>query len=400
MFRFRCEDKGLVWGVEWESGAGEQVSRWAGEQEKEDDRFDSTLTHLPTHPPARLLVHGDEGKLRQVLINLLSNAVKFTEEGSIILRIDETNTEDHVSRFTFHVIDTGVGISPEDQATIFEPFQQGEKGATKGGTGLGLTIAKKQVELMSGKFAFESEPGIGSRFRFTVPFAPAVSEVFQPSLEAGKQIAHLAAGYSVKALVADDVQENRDVLSRVLTDIGVEVLTASDGAEAVEKVSVHRPDIVFMDIRMPVVDGLEAAQQILTKFGRDALKLVAISASVFAHEREKYLAIGFDAFIAKPFLAERIYDCLANLLSIEYEYETAVAAESPIDFAQITLPEDLLTRLKQAAENYRTTEFKRHLSEVDQSSEERHRLAEHLQSLLQNYDMEAIMETLSKIPQA
>ena len=375
MFQLRCEDKGLAWRVEWKHG-----------------RLES-----------RILVHGDENKLRQVLINLLSNAVKFTEEGEVVLRMREFTDQSAIgTSFTFEVIDTGVGISPEDQTTIFDPFQQGEEGTTKGGTGLGLTIAKKQIEMMGGQLDFESEPGVGSRFFFTAPFEAATGEISLPSVDVTKQIAHLAEGYSVKALVADDVQENRDVLSNILSDIGGQVITAENGKEAVERVGSYQPDIVFMDIRMPVMDGLEAARQILAEFGRGTLKLVAISASALTHEQEKYLAIGFDAFIAKPFLAEKIYDCLANLLSIEYEYEASQSTDSksPMDVAKITLPDNLLLRLKEAAENYRTTELKRYLNEVEQLGEDGLRLAEYLQPLLQNYDMETILNVLSKIKQA
>ena len=137
----------------------------------------------------------------------------------------------------------------------------------------------------------------------------------------------------MKALVADDVQENREVLSKFLSDIGVEVETCENGQQAVEMVRSHRPDIVFMDIRMPVMDGLEATKQILAELwerppGLDnrvqehspTLKIVAISASALTHQQERYSEIGFDAFIAKPLLAERIYDCLASLLHVEYEY--------------------------------------------------------------------------------
>ena len=378
MFRLRCEQKQLGWRVEWLG-------------------FD--MLHTPPVAEDHVLVRGDEGKLRQILINLLSNAVKFADSGEVSLRISRSATDGRCSsEFTFEVIDTGVGIPPEDQATILEPFQQGKEGATKGGTGLGLTIARKQIELMGGELAFESEPGIGSRFFFTVPLAPAAKEIRPASSPVGRAVAHLAEGYRVKALVADDVRENREVLSKILSDIGADVIAAENGQQAVEQVRAHRPDIVFMDIRMPGMDGLEAARQILSEFGHETVKIVAISASALAHERERYLSAGFEAFIPKPFLAERIYDCLANLLDIEYEYADVGEKQTvPLDLSRIELPEDLVLHLKEAAELYSTTELKRCLNEVERLGEDGYRLAEYIRSLLQNYDMEAILNVLAEM---
>ena len=400
MFQLRCEQKRLEWRVEW------QIDERPGTNDERPTGKDQRSSE-------QLLVRGDEGKLRQVLINLLSNAVKFTESGEVTLRISGSLTNDQrpmtngqrssfvvrrLSEFTFEVTDTGVGISPEDQAIILEPFQQGGEGATQGGTGLGLTIARKQIELMGGELAFESEPGIGSRFFFTVPLEPAKREVPPPSSHGERSVAHLAEGYRVKALVADDVEENREVLSKILSDIGADVIAAEDGGQAVEQVRAHHPDIVFMDIRMPVMNGLEAAERILSEFGREAVKMVAVSASALTHERERYLMAGFEAFIPKPFLAERIYECLANLLDIEYEYADVGEKQTvSLDLSRIELPEDLVLHLKEAAELYSTTELKRCLNEVERLGEDGYRLAEYLRSLLQNYDMEAILNVLLEI---
>jgi len=380
MFQVRCEQKKLGWRVE---GLHNQ----------------------------RVLVHGDEGKLRQVLINLLGNAVKFTESGGVILRISESidtqsesrNTH-HVSRFTFEVIDTGIGILPEDQDLIFEPFQQGKN--VKIGTGLGLAIAQKHVELMGGELGFESEPSVSSRFFFTIPLPPAAEDIPQSSTDEKKQIAHLAAGYQVKALVADDTKENRDALSKILSNIGVKVIVAEDGKEALNKVRAELPDIVFMDIRMPVMDGLEATKQILAEFGRGErsfrLIIVAVSASVLERERKGFLEVGFDDFIAKPFRLERICECLANHLQVEYEYAVSTSTEYgeklPLDPSKVTtLPQDLFLRLEEAAELYSVTELENYLDEVSQLSENGQLLAEYLRELSQNYDMEAILKVLSEI---
>ena len=435
MFQLRCEQKGIKWNVEWQRRAGEQAGRWAGEEERESDSSDFPLTHSPTHPLSRLLVHGDEGKLRQILINLLGNAVKFTDEGGVTLRITpildarqlekegreeregkEVRTDEdftfHASRFTFEVIDTGVGISPEDQAAIFAPFQQSEAGATKGGTGLGLPIAQKQIELMGGQLALESPPlnlpriggqgRQGSRFFFTLPLKPAESDIqTSESSRTSDVYTHLAEGYSVKVLIADDIAENRDVLENMLSGIGCEVRLAENGSQAVELVRAELPDIAFMDIRMPVMDGVEAAEQIWSEFGWETLKVVALSASALEHQRQTYLEAGFDEFISKPFRFEQICECLARLLDVEFEMGEAEAAETPqTEAPDVSLPGDLLTRLKAAAELYRVTQLEIDLNEVEGLGPAGKRLAERLRELVRNYDMEGVLNVLSEIQQS
>ncbi len=394
MFQLQCQEKGLGWRVEWQKGVSEEVGKWVSENTQEESVSYSS-TYPLTHSPTRLLVNGDEGKLRQVLINLLRNAVKFTDSGEVALRITLNETkEGEADTHLFEVMDTGVGISPEEQESILEPFRQGKEGATKGGTGLGLTIVKRQIELMGGELGIESEPGVGSRFFFTLVLEPVRTD----STAAKRQVIHLAEGFRVEALVADDVQENRDVLAKILSHIGVQVLLAENGQQALEMVRSHHPDIIFMDIRMPIMNGKEAAKQIMEEFGDDSPKLVAISASALYHEREEYLAAGFDAFVAKPFLQDQVYDCLASLLGIQYEYtymEPTVAA--PLDLSKLKLPADILQRLEAAAELYRTTELKNCLDELKQFGEHGQRLSEHLSQYLQSYDMEAILKTLLKI---
>ncbi|MBI1922859.1 response regulator [Candidatus Poribacteria bacterium] len=428
MFQVRCQEKRLGWRVEWDSRAGGSPAS------------------------SRLLVHGDESKLRQVLINLLSNAVKFTESGEVLLRISRSRfkiqdvSESCIRRvelrseslrpvetlnpasgllnpescILFEVIDTGVGIPPEDHALIFESFHQGEQGAKKGGTGLGLTIAQKQIELMGGQLFLESpilnhpyigggtRGGVGARFFFTVPLESATRAAHPPKAAVGRSVARLASGYHVKAIVADDVAENREVLSKILSDIGVDVITVENGEQALEAVRAHHPDIVFMDIRMPVMNGLEAVQQIWEELGRRGRALapyegvetspllVAISASTLVHEKERYLGAGFDAFIPKPLLAEQIYAGLANLLRIEYEYIGAGAVgTAPVDVSEIAFPPELLRRMKEAVEFQSITELKASVSEVEQLGENGHRLAAHLRPLLQRCDMEGILKVLS-----
>ena len=262
-------------------------------------------------PEHSIPVVGDARKLRQVLINLLGNAVKFTEHGGVTLRlIDEAE-----SRWRFAVADTGPGIPHDTRERVFEPFQQGDCGS-HGGTGLGLSIARRQVELMGGSLVLESASGRGSLFHFTLDL-PAASVLLEPD-SMSIESCRLAPSHHVRALVVDDVLENRKVLSTMLRMAGCHTAMAENGRQAVQAVREFQPDIVFMDMRMPDVDGIEATRQIAREFGLERMCVVATSASVLDRERERCLAAGCDEFVAKPFRAEQIYACVADLLDVEF----------------------------------------------------------------------------------
>jgi CheY-like chemotaxis protein len=203
----------------------------------------------------------------------------------------------------------------------------------------------------------------------------------------------LAAGLHIKAIVADDNQNNLDVLRRILERIGVDVVTASNGQEALVAIQASPPDIVLMDIRMPVMDGVEAARQILEKHGESRPKLVAVSASVLFHESQRYLDAGFDEFLPKPIKAGQIYECLAQLLRVDYEYADSPSVELP----EIMLPKTLLNQLKAAAQIRNVTELSRCLQDVRQVGEHGVLLAERLDQLCQAFNMDEILAILNTV---
>jgi len=385
MFAMRCQQKGLSWRVEWWQDNGDQEE--------------------PTSPHKQLL-SGDEGKLRQVLINLLGNAVKFTDAGSVTLRLNRgtpaalkplaegaENSPGTVHRFTFAIIDTGPGIPAAAHQKILEPFTQETLGEQKGGTGLGLAIANQLIQLLGGELKLESTLGEGSRFWFTLQFPEVLTSAVSPapvSLPA-EAVIHLAEGYAVKALVVDDLKENRDILSALLTRIGVEVVEADTGQAALEQLAAEKFDIVFMDIRMPQMDGIEATRRIIAADGEAKPKVVAVSASALLNEQRQYLEAGFDAFLAKPVQVKTLYPCLARILHIKYQYATE-ANES--DYSSVVLPLPLLRRLKEAASFGEITNLERYLDEVRPFSPP---LAEKLFELTRELKMADILALLEAL---
>lgn len=361
MFQQRCDEKGLQLRLNWQVRDEE-----AG-------------------------VLGDEGKLRQVLINLLGNALKFTDSGEVTLCITRQKC-----RTDFAVQDTGSGIELEFQSRIFEPFLQGPRASIRGGTGLGLAIALRQVELMGGELKLDSQPGKGSRFSFTIEM-PAAGPA---TVRSPRRVRHLHSGSSVDCLVVDDVAENRAVLQHLLERIGCNVASVEDAATALTLLRQRMPQIIFMDMRMPGLSGVEAARRIQSEFGPDASRIVLISASVLQQERERALQAGCDDFLSKPIRASELYYCLQHLTGCELEYEvTHENEESPsLDLARIHLPEDLALRLLMAAELHSATVMKNCLKEMEALGPDELRLAEHLRGFMSSYDMDTILQIVSQLP--
>jgi CheY-like chemotaxis protein len=341
-------------------------------------------------------VHGDEVKLRQILTNLLGNAVKFTDVGKITLTLDIL--KNHHCRFS--VMDTGKGIPVKAQSRIFEAFRQDEEGYKKGGTGLGLAISLKQLQLMGSDLKLESEPGKGSTFFFTLHLPSAQADVIKQADKKGKIIG-LVPGFHVRALVCDDVAENRDVLSQFLSSVGVEILMAENGEEAIEMVRENSPDILLMDIRMPGINGVEASKRIIKEFGKDHLKIILHSASVLDHEQKQYKQIGCHGFITKPFRKQTVLDCVQEALAIEYEYETEETvgdqSDTALDFSKFVLPREIFSRLKEGAELNNITHLEKTLAKICQLDGNGKDLEPHLKEYVIKYDMEGIMKLLEQV---
>jgi signal transduction histidine kinase/ligand-binding sensor domain-containing protein/DNA-binding NarL/FixJ family response regulator len=271
---------------------------------------------LEIDPSTPRRVRGDEGKLRQVLINLMSNAVKFTERGSVRLRAWWAND---VAGFA--VTDTGCGIAPAELEHLFEAFVQTESGRrSHEGTGLGLAISRSFVQLMGGELRVRSMPGEGTTFEFGVKLP--LAEDSDIGVER-RRVVGLADGERPRRLlIVDDGQDNRRLLTRMLGDVGFQTREAENGEEAIALWRDWQPELIWMDLRMPVLDGEAAVQRIRAEEAQSGghVVIIALTASAFEHERERVIAAGCDDFLTKPLREEVIFDALARHLGVVFRF--------------------------------------------------------------------------------
>jgi signal transduction histidine kinase/ActR/RegA family two-component response regulator len=267
------------------------------------------------------LVQGDPLRIRQVLLNLLGNALKFTEQGEVELSVTYRSLPHDRVKLHFAVRDTGIGISPEKQAHIFEAFAQ-EDGSTSrrfGGTGLGLSISKQLVTLMGGDIGLESMPGKGSTFHFMIE-VPVIDEPSRSEPVAEQEGAATMPAGEADILLVEDNRVNQRLATVLLERRGYRVTLAENGAQAVEFVTKDRVafDLILMDMQMPVMDGL-AATRLIRAFesdnGEKRRPIVAMTANTMQGDREICLAAGMDDYIGKPINADELYALIARLLA-------------------------------------------------------------------------------------
>ena len=386
-------------------------------------------------PSGPIWVEGDEQKLRQVIINLLSNAVKFTSKGSITVSVcsDVIGEEprsaivnrDHEpasspfkaenlvadersatpsrkgkrigfghGRIRFEVRDTGPGIAPADQHRILDPFEQVRSKDQTSGTGLGLAIARRYVSLMGGELEFESAADRGSRFFFTVPLD--LDNRDQPACPPPRnKIESLAPGEAVEALIVDDISENLAVLDDILSGIGATTHLAAGGQEAISALQERKPDIVFLDIWMPGMDGRETAQRIRSQPINSDVVLIAVSASVLPDERSAFLKAGFDGFIAKPVQESDVFDMLAKFLRVQFR--RAAQSEGAEVTPEVLLPRELHKKLEQALRLNNLTRLEEAIREIGALGPEATKPSQALAKLARELDLDGIRKWLEQV---
>jgi PAS domain S-box-containing protein len=262
----------------------------------------------------------DPVRLRQVLFNLVGNAVKFTLQGGVEVRLT-LQGEGETQRLRIDVEDTGVGIPLEAQATLFERFHQGDGSTTRrfGGSGLGLAITQRLARLMGGDVSFQSHAGEGSTFRVEIA-APACAAPASSSTAEGELLQGL------RALVVEDNATNRLIATRMLEQLGATVETAVDGEQGVAAVSRSAFDLVFMDVQMPVMDGVEATRRIRAMPGAAGqVPIIAMSANAMAHQQASYITAGMNGSIAKPLSPSAMVNEIAAVLTAGGKADTAAA---------------------------------------------------------------------------
>ena len=345
---------------------------------------------------------GDEPRLRQVLINLLGNAVKFTPQGGVAIRLGTSHHQP--PHLVIEVEDSGPGIAPADQERIFLPFVQlGEQGINKG-TGLGLAITRQFVQLMKGSIGLDSQPGRGSIFRIDLPLQTASeTDLMRPtSGPSHGLVLGLESGQPLyRVLVVEDQRDNQLLLSRLLETVGFACKIAENGLEGVRLFQEWQPHFVWMDHRMPVMDGVEATRHIRQLPHGHEVKIVAVTASALQEQRDELLAAGMDDFVRKPYRSNEIYDCMAKHLGVRYIYETTgngstgAAASAPLTPDMLgRLPTATRQQLRQALESLDSNAIAAALQTVQQQDAA---LCRALSSLVDNFDYPTILNALNAL---
>ncbi len=413
-------------------------------------------------------VRTDDVKLRQVLINLLSNAIKFTQTGGIILRVrkleksgfidllesstaffdtatsirefaitsrdlarvelreeaDDLNS-DPVVFLQFEIEDTGVGISAEELGLVFNAFVQTASGQkTQKGTGLGLTISRQFVRLMGGEIVVESQLGIGTIFKFEIPVG-AVYAADIPEPQINREVIGLEPNQPCyRILIVDDHEDNRQLLVKMLYPLGFRLQQATNGREAIEMWENWHPDLILMDVRMPVMDGYEATKEIKDRIKQreqeqqgsgemnishqepSIPKIVALTASTIEGRRSFALLVGCDDFVSKPFRKNDIFDTLHKHLGVKYLYSNSTDFVSTGDRYHLsdstsnaalaylpTLPAEWIDNMRQVI---RSADFDLIARTIEELRDAHPEFAEILQGHLDNFDYQKILNLIAE----
>lgn len=262
---------------------------------------------------------GDPLRIRQILTNIISNGIKFTEKGDVVLSISETEIGPEEMLVEMIIVDSGIGISLEQQAKLFQPFKQADESTTRkyGGSGLGLVISKQLAELMGGKLLVKSQPNIGSQFTIILPLktAPENFDSIETSTQANSSKQQPAVD-EIKVLIVDDIPANQLILEMLLSNRNITTLSANNGQEALDILEKNEINLVFMDIQMPIMDGYEATQEIRAIPRLSTLPVIAMTANALPEDIQKCYDQGMDACIVKPIDINDVNEALNTHLAM------------------------------------------------------------------------------------
>jgi PAS domain S-box-containing protein len=367
-------------------------------------------------------IRTDESKLRQVLVNLLSNAIKFTSNGTVTLRVKSEvgaqglrpqsgGSNKNSYTLIFEIEDTGLGIASNELENLFQPFVQTESGRnSQEGTGLGLPISQKFVQLMNGEITVNSKLGEGTLFKFDIQTSEVEAIELQRK-EPSQQVVGLEAGQpNYRILIVEDKLESRRLMIELLSNVGFEVNEASNGREAIALYQSWSPHLIWMDLRMPVMDGYEATRQIKALSKEEPPIIIALTGSAFEEERFTALAKGFDDFVRKPFQVETIFTKMREYLGVRYRYqipqldgnEVHNQSDTPqntlLELDQIKeimaeMPDDWVEQLNQAASQVNA---KKVLKKIEQIPQPNPTLVNSLIDLVDRFCFEEIIAVTQK----
>ncbi len=339
-------------------------------------------------------VCSDESKLRQILLNLISNAVKYSKKGCVTVQLSiKALAGQQECLLIFAVKDTGVGIAEQNLPLVFETFVQVGEESDRQGSGLGLPITRQYAQLMGGQINVSSELGKGSVFTLELPVIQVtqadcinktINELQVQGLEIGQQ--------QYRVLVVEDQLENRLLLKKLLESVGFQVFEAENGKQGVEQFIRWQPHFIWMDKRMPIMDGIDATKKIRALENGKDVKIVALTASVFSHEQQEFLTAGVNDILNKPYRENEIFDCMAKYLGIRYTYQEPLKEQlsltEPVSSERLTqLPKELLSALQYAITSL---DIEQSMAVIESIKAVDVSLADTLSQQINQFDFEAI----------
>lgn len=356
---------------------------------------------LEQSPDLPRYISSDGNKIRQIILNLVGNAIKFTASGEVLIKVGVAKFDSPSSaRLRFEIKDSGAGIPQEDAERIFLPFEQTNINATKeAGTGLGLAICKQYVELLGGVIGVSSELGKGSNFYFELPIKITNEPLrFEENRLHGNAVAMADKQSSYRLLIAEDQPENRLLLRKLLEPFGFELREAVNGEEAVDINEQWNPHLIWMDMRMPIMGGLDATRHIRASQNGQKVKIIAITAHALEEERLEILNAGCDDFIRKPYRDNEIFDALHKYLGVDFVYaDKPKEAQEPLESYESELsklPDGVQRELLSALELLDETAC---LAAIDKISAIDDSLAQTLGHMVKNMQYKKLLMVLEKI---
>lgn len=379
----------------------------------EEKNIDFHIEVDPELPEAIVL---DETRIRQILFNLVGNAIKFTQEGHVKLQVQKQFLPEDSSRLCLEIAveDTGIGIPEQDQQRIFEAFQQqqGQSNREYGGTGLGLAITRRLVEAMQGKITLESTPEEGSIFTVKFPSVAIASMYALSPGEENKQPDHEFVFEKAKVLLVDDIPLNRELIQKYFVKTPIDFIEAGNGQEALELAKSHHPDLILMDLKMPLMGGYEATRRLRAQKETADIPIIALTASGMVHEEKEAEDYGFNGYLRKPVLKRDLLQEVAPFLA----HETHLAnADTSQNRANSVLSRSDLQALRSELEllnsDWETLKDSLELDEIEDfaaqldalgSRFEQHficELAQHIMQASQNFAMDKVSDHLAQFPE-